>query len=296
MTAAIDFRGFYSQPGVLTDPGRNAPLFAGLPDGIPALCEIVQGLILHMHWAEQYGAHLSQERRNEANLRTVSRQLDRLLQMDASPLTVKRPKEKRVVGTCRDFSTFLTAILRYKGIPARARCGFGTYFMPGRGEDHWVCEYWREDQNRWVMVDAQLDPFQLSAIKANFDSRDMPPGRFLIAGEAWQKCRRGLANPEIFGIFEMHGMWFIAGNLLRDLLSLNKVELLPWDVWPAWPDLGPGLPFTPEVASWLDRVAETTLAGNEAFTRVRSIYQQDNRLRDPPGWPAGKFGFDGAAS
>jgi hypothetical protein len=30
----------------------------------------------------------------------------------------------------------LTSILRYQGIPARTRCGFGKYFLPGHFEDH----------------------------------------------------------------------------------------------------------------------------------------------------------------
>ena len=57
--------------------------------------------------------------------------MTRLLEIDPSPLGRARPPERRLVGTCRDFTTFMTALLRAKGIPARARCGFGTYFLPG---------------------------------------------------------------------------------------------------------------------------------------------------------------------
>ena len=46
-----------------------------------------------------------------------------------------------------------------------------------------------------------------------------------------QLCRAGQANPDLFGVFDMHGMWFIRGNVVRDLAALNKVELLPWDCW-----------------------------------------------------------------
>ena len=284
-----DTTAFYSTPGVLTAPGKYAALFDALPSDLPSLCGIVQGLFLHLHWAPQYGVPLSQERKDEANLRTVPRQIARILEMDASPLSVKRVKEKRLIGTCRDFSTFLAAILRHKGIPARARCGFGGYFNPGRFMDHWMCEYWKQNEARWVQVDAQLDRFQRAALKVDFDTQDMPPGRFLIAGDAWQKCRRGEADPEAFGIFDMHGIWFIAGNLVRDLLSLNKTELLPWDIWPVMLGWGPDAPFNAEQTAWLDRVAQVTLAGNAAFAEVRSLYQ-DERLREPPGWPLGTFG------
>lgn len=287
-----DVLSFYSSPGVLTTPGKYAALFDALPSDIPSLCGIVQGLFLHLHWAQQYGVTLSQERKDEANLRTVERQIARILEMDASPLSVKRPKEKRVIGTCRDFSTFLAAILRHKRIPARARCGFGAYFRPAHHEDHWMCEYWRPDEARWVQADAQLDRFQQAALKTDFNTQDMPPGRFLIAGDAWQKCRRGEADPEAFGIFDMHGLWFIAGNLVRDLLSLNKIELLPWDIWPVMYGWGLDRPFAAADNARLDRMADVTLAGNAAFAEVRAMCR-DDRLREPPGWPDGAFGRPG---
>ena len=30
---------------------------------------------------------------------------------------------------------------------------------------------------------------------------------------------------------DMHGLWFVAGNVIRDLAALNNHEMLPWDVW-----------------------------------------------------------------
>jgi hypothetical protein len=54
-------------------------------------------------------------------------------------------------------------MLQSQGKPARARCGFGRYFKAGWYEDHWICEYWNDEQGRWIMVDAQLDDFLLSA-------------------------------------------------------------------------------------------------------------------------------------
>ena len=33
--------------------------------------------------------------------------------------------------------------------------------------------------------------------------------------------------------FDMHRLWFAAGNLVRDVAALNNREMLPWDVWGA---------------------------------------------------------------
>jgi len=96
----------------------------------------------------------------DANLRKVSKQLRRIIELDDSPLTEERVPASRLLGCCRDFSTLLTAMLRHKGVPARARCGFATYFAPNHYEDHWVCQYWKSGDDRWVIVDAQLDSLQ----------------------------------------------------------------------------------------------------------------------------------------
>jgi hypothetical protein len=31
----------------------------------------------------------------------------------------------------------------------------------------------------------------------------------------------------------MRGLWFVAGNLLRDAAALNNMGMLPWDAWGA---------------------------------------------------------------
>jgi len=275
---------YYATQSIITDPQEYRHLFDGLPNDIPSLCGVVQGLILHTHWAERYGVQVSEERQEqETNLRTITRQLARIMELDGSPLTVARPLEKRIIGTCRDFSIFLTAFLRYQGVPARARCGFGAYFMPGKSEDHWTCQYWNTDEARWVSVDAQIDQFQRNTLNIGFDTHDMPEGKFLSAGQAWQLCRAGEADPQIFGIFDMHGLWFIAGNLVRDLLSLNKIELLPWDVWGMMAELKQK-ELSQEYMKEMDHVTALTLAGNEAFSEIRAFYENEERLRPALDW------------
>ncbi len=278
---------YYATHGVITDPEEVAQWLAPLPGDVAALCEIVQGLVIHVHWAERYGLSLSKERRQEPNLRRVSRQLRRIIELDDRPLTETRPKEQRLVGTCRDYSTLMAAILRYQGVPARARCGFGAYFTPGRFEDHWVFEYWDGEEGRWRMAGAQIDAFQQDALGLSFDTLDMPSGRFLPAGEAWRRCRRGEADPDLFGIFDMHGLWFITGNLVRDVLALNKTELLPWDgdgwgMMPAFEQTE----FSSEYLTTLDRLAELTLASRSEIdlAAVAAAYQDDRRLQSSEDW------------
>ncbi|MGE5222245.1 MAG: transglutaminase-like domain-containing protein [Omnitrophica WOR_2 bacterium] len=273
---------YYAAPGPMTDPGEHTYLFADLPADLHELCKIVQGCLLHIFWAERNGVKLSEERKQEVQIRPVAAKLPRLLDLDSHPLNISRPPERRLVGNCRDFSVLLVSMLRYLGIPARARCGFGAYFMPNHYEDHWVVEYWNAKEQRWILVDAQLDELQRSVLQPPFDPLDVPRNQFIVAGQAWQLCRAGLADPDAFGIFDMHGTWFIGGNVVRDFLSFNKVEILPWDS--GWgfltmDALNPASVYFE--GDKLDRVSQWTLNGDECFNAIRDEYSSEPRWQAP---------------
>ncbi len=274
---------YYRGLGQITAPGAQGEQFATLPKDVAGLCEVIQGVLIHRDMAHLYGAQFSPERVDETHIRVLSEMLERVAAMDRHPLAASRAPERRLVSTCRDFSLTLCAMLRSQGVPARPRCGFGSYFGPGYFVDHWVCEYWNGAQSRWILVDAQLDALQQKLFKPDFNTLDVPRDRFIIAGDAWQMCRGGRAEPSRFGlphVSGLSGLWFIAGNVLRDLASLNRMELLPWDVWGLMPKADSEL--TDERKALLDRIAALTLAGDEAFPEIRKIYESDERLRVPP--------------
>jgi hypothetical protein len=267
---------YFSQQGPISDPGTYASLFDNLPTSIYDLVRIVQGTTIHVFWAERYGVKHTPERQSEVQLRTMPRRLERTLELDPRPLTESRTLEQKLVGNCRDHSLLLAAMLRHQGVPARARCGFGAYFLPNHYEDHWVTEYWNQDQSRWVLVDAQLDALQCDVMKIPFNPLDVPRDQFIVGGAAWTMCRSGGADPEQFGIFDMHGLGFIRGNLVRDVASLNKMELLPWDCW--------GVILTealddPSDLALLDEVAALTSGDVPEWETVRARYEGDPRLR-----------------
>ena len=273
---------YYAQPGVITDPQEQDRWLRDLPTDIPSLVKVVQGVMVHIFWAERYGLNLADERKEEVNLRFISKILSRIVELDQQPLTIARPFDKKIVGNCRDYSTLLCTILRQQGVPTRARCGFGAYFTPDHYEDHWVCEYWNAAQQRWIMVDAQLDQLQREVLNISFDPLDVPHDQFITGGKAWQMCRSGGVDPDRFGIFEWHGQWFVQGDLVRDFLALNKIELLPWDGWGLM--AGPEQSVPAEDVALLDRIAALTLADNAAFDEIRSLYATEPRLHTRPEW------------
>ena len=220
---------FYKEQGQISDPSSLAYLLDDLPNAIPQLVEAIQGLMLHLHWASNLGVSLNRIRREESNLRTIQDRLGKLIELQDASLATSRLLTHKTVGTCRDFSLLFTSALRHQGVPARARCGFGTYFVKGSFEDHWVGEYWHPEEARWIMVDPQLDPFQIEKLGIDFDPLDMPRTKFVTGGQAWELCRTKRVDPKRFGIFRMRGLDFVKGDLIRDFLALNKVEILPWD-------------------------------------------------------------------
>lgn len=271
---------YYAGQSAISDPGHHAYAFEGLPADVPGLCEVVQGLLVHPFWAPVYGWTIAKEREEDLQLRLVSLTLRRILELDDQPLTAPRSPETRFVGNCRDYTVLLCSMLRHQGVPARARCGFGGYFLPGKFEDHWVAEYWNTPEERWQLVDAQLDARQREVLRLDFDACDVPRDLFLVAGQAWQMCRTGEADPEAFGLTALneHGLWWVRDNLVRDVAALNKVELLPWDSWGL--AQGPGYVNTEGESALLDRVAELSQQP-AAFAELRSTYEESDNIRVP---------------
>jgi len=275
---------YHSTNGPMTAPDAYRAELSALPNDLAKLCEVVQGVLIHRDMAPfLYNLNLSKEQRDDGNIRPIAQMLTRIHALDSRPLTAAREPAHRLPGVCRHFSLLLSAMLLEHRIPARPRCGFGAYFNQGKFEDHWVTEYWNAAEKRWILVDAQLDALQKKQFKPDFNTLDVPRDRFIIAGDAWQMCRAGRAEPSNFGLSMipgLHGMWFIAGNVVRDLASLNGMAMLPWDVWGLMEMKDDAL--TAEKKALLDRVAQLTLAGDDAFPQVREIYESDERLRVPP--------------
>jgi hypothetical protein len=222
---------FYRDPGPLTElTAEQRELVRGLGLEPRDLCRVAQGLLVAP--PDAFGAGLSEQRMLERNLRPARALLQRALDLGGSEsLDHPRPAERRVVGTCRHYAVVATAFLRAVGVPARARCGFAAYFIAPKKVDHWIVEYWSEEDRRWIRVDAEyLD----RATPGPARPQDLRPGEFLDAGEAWGLVRSGQDDPASYGVFgtQNWGPGEIRGNAMRDLASIAaKIEMLPWDEW-----------------------------------------------------------------
>jgi hypothetical protein len=272
----------YAKHSPFSDPGRHAALLSALPSDPAGVARAVQGLVIYEHVAQPfYNCLLSDARRGESHIRPVENMIDTLLELDDRPLDVVRPPERRLVGICRHFMLLAIAIFRQGGVPARGRGGFGAYFNRGKYEDHWVCEYWKADEGRWALLDAQCDDIFVRNLAIRHDIFDTPRDQFLTAADAWRKCRSGELDPKAFGIefSKLRGLWFVAGNLIGDAAALNGCEVLPWDVWGAKP--GPEAELSADQIAYFDELALLTSDPDANFEALGRRFAEDDGLRLP---------------
>jgi len=270
---------FYATQSPFSDPGAFVSLYRDLPADPAALARLVRGLFVHRLEGDRFGVEIAAERlREDAESRYVDEILRLVAERDGAPLTTARAFEDRFVGVCRDFALLHCSLLRHVGIPARIRSGFADYFADdGFHVDHAITEYWDAERG-WLLADPQI----VEGYPVDFDPMDVPRGRFLVAGKAWQLIRSGLADAQRFGLPmtqpPMVGEWFVAGNVRLDLAAVNKVETLLWDIWGL--DAGPYDEMTDEIYDLYD-LAATVSDDEVSFDAARKLFAANAGLRTP---------------
>ena len=90
-TSTEDALTYYTEHGIISDPGRFARFFNNLPQDISQLCRIIQGLLLHAFWAERYGEKPSEERIACASIRHVEHIFKQIQEINSGPIEQSRP-------------------------------------------------------------------------------------------------------------------------------------------------------------------------------------------------------------
>ena len=93
------------------------------------------------------------------------------------------------MGNCREYSVILAALLKARG-SSQGALRVWHLFQPKHYEDHWVVEYWNATEERWQMIDSQLDDLQQKALKIQFNPLDVPAYKFITGAKAWLSAGR----------------------------------------------------------------------------------------------------------
>jgi hypothetical protein len=278
MSTQADWQ-LYATHSACSDPGAWGAQLDAVPGDLRSIKDAAHQLVFHYRadgdWTEN---GIAPERIAEIDTRFADRMLQRIFALSGAPLGAPRPPNQRLVGCCRDFTLFFVALARQKGIPARSRVGFATYFMAGWNLDHIVAEVWDAVQHRWRLVDAELRDGHVDAAGRVIDPLDVPRDRFIVGPQAWLACRAGEADPERFVVApdleipETRGWPYLMHNLIHDLAALNAREMLLWEDW--------GMtmrqfPLPEDQLALLDRAAGTMTSPDSTLEDLRHLYERD---------------------
>jgi hypothetical protein len=130
----------------------------------------------------------------------------------AGIIYIRKPEDRLVLG-CPQNAILLASILKYRGIPARVRCGYATYLIPGFHGSHTICEVWNANENRWMLADPSTDKFDFSEEEFDFSN------------EAWMQLQKGEIDPNLYGIPGRYtGAGSIVGKISNDLAMVLGIE------------------------------------------------------------------------
>lgn len=261
---------YYESHGSITNPGIYADKLHEIPTNLSSLCKSIQGLILHPFMPPNMNIAISETRFSDMKLRYVNQMIEKILELDNRPLIFPRLSGSKIIGTSRDFATFLCSVLRGQGIPARVRYGFSRYFDKNFLASHVVCEYWSIQDHQWIKIDSQLDFSHREYYQINFDPINIPNNQFVLAGDVWKQFRTGSIDLSSVGLSiseKPRGLTFITSILVYDLFSLNKIEPLTSDEW----EIGNKENLTSEEIKYLDKIAKITTEPNLNLKQINSM-------------------------
>lgn len=270
----------YQEHDIMTEIKTMKHMVTDIPKDIGTIVSYVQNILLHQHWSKAYGLELSEERKKEPFLRSFEEKLIFLNELGFTHVSEHRTNENKMISICRDFSVAAAALCREAGMPARARCGFASYFEKDKYIDHWVLEYWNEEKKKWSMVDAQLDALQQKTLELPFDPLDISENYFITAPKAWLWCREGIFNPDLFGIFKWWGYDYLRCNLILDANSLLKVPMQPWDWWEGYKSL-PMEEWTERDYKVMDDLSMLAVNVDNNFEALYKYVQTNDKIKVP---------------
>lgn len=190
---------FYKKTSPYSDLGLYKDYVKKLPDDIKKLCLLQRMQIIHpsafknitvrnsknCFWGDMTKISNMDLLREDDILPTSISMFAELMRKNPS-YTLQREAKDKIFVTCRGQALLLAAILKNKGIPARVRSGFAEYpSNNGIYFDHWVTEYYDNENGKWILVDADC----CCNDNINFDIYDIPTDKFIKAAEAWKLFR-----------------------------------------------------------------------------------------------------------
>ncbi len=272
---------FYKQTSCYTDLGLYKEFAKSLPDDIKTLC-----LLLRDDTDSFYGDMTKVPKTSlifENDLfPTAQGIIAELLRRDKN-FSLNRNIQDKVHVCCREDAILLASILKAKGKPAKVRSGFASYVSKtDAAGDHWITEYYNEEQKRWIIVDADIyfNDEILAEYEIDFNLLDIPREKFIFGAEAYLKLRKKeLKEQEIYYASNpiTYGIPAAIRGLFYDFHSLMNNEI----IFLHQPKYAKEKNFllSEEEYQELDELANLMLEPSINFLKLKEIWETNEKFR-----------------
>ena len=285
---------FYLQFSQYTNPGLYGDLLKKtLPDDVKGIGLLVRKQLVHRMTLKNGNTGSNKDLRYGDTTKvpwyrqpeddvfpTASAMFAELYRRDPKGFVLERVAENKLVLTCRFTSILMASVLKIKGIPTRVRSGFAPYFnvegLPGgKIDDHWINQYWNEQESRWVTID--VDGSIEGYLK--FDPYDIPGGTFDFPADAWLAVRSGKTEGDHFWNAGGHGgLIAIAWELFYDFHCLMNDEVIYLHT-PEITHFGKFEKLTENQLSEIDNLARLMQKPDENFEELLKIWDTKKEFR-----------------
>lgn len=283
-----ELKNHYLSSGTFTYSGLYAPMLSKLPNDIRELGLLVRKNVIHRTTLNAGNVDNNADLRfgdmtkmpwwrqpDDDTLPTAAAMLAELYRLDGRGIVADRAVENKIIVTCRFVSILMATILKSKGIPARVRSGNAPYFEKGQSDDHWINQYWSDEQKRWITIDVDGS----LSLAEDFDPYDMPDGKFDFPGRAWLDVRQGKADPERFyNAGGERGLVVVAWSLFYDFHSIMNDENIYLHI-PKLVRLHEFPKLTEEQLKGIDGLAELMLNPDANFGKLKQTYETNRAYR-----------------
>lgn len=282
---------FYKQTSKFTDLGYYKAFAKNLPNDIDEICVLQRMQIIHpfafyektirnqsnCFWGDMTKIPITRLYYEEDYFPTAQSMLAELLRKNPNYHKNRDAKDKIHI-TCRGQSILLASILKAKGIPTRVRSGFAPYIhYDGINYDHWITEYYDENKERWILVDADQ---HCSDHEMGFDINDIPRNKFIFGAEAYLGMRTNKykteeihysSNPATLGIKATIRCLFYDFHSLMN----NEIIFLHLPRYIKEKDFN----LSEEEYLELDELANLMLNPNDNFDKLKYIWENNLKYR-----------------
>lgn len=278
---------YYLKPSIFTNWGPYKKYYQSLPDDMEELTSLLLEQTIHRKELIRSSIRLNETgksgdgvateypwwgyRSHDDILLTAPAIMAELNRLDERGIFHGREINKKIVITCRYVAIWLASILKAKGIPTRVRSGFASYFSSnGKSVDHWIIEYYKKDEKRWVICDPDTD--------SGSDHTDMKKESFCWIAKIWLDVRSGKDKIEkyVHGA-SYQGLGMLANTLFFDFHALmgNEVSYL---FSPTYIENN-FFSLSPDELKELDDLATLMLDPDKNFSELLYIFNNDKKMR-----------------